>query len=83
MLRRLGIGLLCGILSYPVGVVAGMFFVSQFSSNMHDKSVEAAMTGAFFFGPLAAAIGFLIGLVRSKPRQAPTADSSSNAEHTG
>jgi hypothetical protein len=67
LLRRLGIGFLCAILSYPIGVVVGMVLISQCSTNVHDRSVEAAMTGAFFVGPLAAVIGFVIGLVRARP----------------
>ena len=67
MLRRLGIGFLCAIVSYPIGVVVGMVLISQCSTNVHDRSLEAAMTGAFFIGPLAAVIGFVIGLVRARP----------------
>ena len=67
MLRRFGIGFLCAIVSYPIGVVVGMVLISQCSTNVHDRSVEAAMTGAFFVGSLAAVIGFVIGLVRARP----------------
>jgi hypothetical protein len=82
--RRLGIGFLYGILSYPLGVMIGMFLVSRFSSNTHDRSLEAAMTGAFVFGPLAAVIGFLIGLLRSKPgRSASTPESETPSKGDG
>jgi hypothetical protein len=67
LLRRLGIGLVCAVLSYPIGVVVGMILISQCSSNVHDRGMEAAMTGAFFSGPLAAVIGFVIGLVKARP----------------
>jgi hypothetical protein len=43
------------------------------SSNAHDRSVEAAMTGAFLFGPLVGLIGFVIGAARTVPRR-PTDD---------
>jgi hypothetical protein len=77
MLRRLGIGFVCAILSYPIGVVVGMFLVSQCSANMHDRDMEAAMTGAFFFGPVAAVIGFLIGVVNARPGRAAAPDAES------
>jgi hypothetical protein len=33
-----------------------MFVVESFYSNVHDNSMEAAMTGAFVFGPLMALV---------------------------
>ena len=80
MLRRLGIGLLCAILSYPIGVVVGMLLVSQCSANMHDRDLEAAMTGAFFFGPVAAVLGFLIGVVNARPGGSPAPEPPADAE---
>lgn len=42
------------------------------------------MTGAFVFGPLAAVISFLIGLLRSKPgRSASTQESQSPSKGDG
>jgi len=37
---------------YIIGMLGGMFLIEAFSSNRHDRSVEAAMTGAFVVGPL-------------------------------
>jgi len=37
------------------------------SSNTHDKSMEAAMTGAFYTGPLAAVLGFVLAAALTKP----------------
>ena len=54
MLRCIGIGLLFAIVAYLIGVFGGGYLVSLLSSNQHDKEMEAAMTGAFVFGPLAA-----------------------------
>ena len=65
MIRRLGIGLLCAVAGYLLGAFGGGFLVSVFSSNQHDRSVEAAMTGAFVIGPLAAIVGFVAGLTRT------------------
>jgi hypothetical protein len=41
------------------------------SQNRHDVQLEAAMTGAFIFGPLAAILGFIAGFLffRSRVKQ--------------
>jgi hypothetical protein len=67
-MRRFGIGLLCAIAGYAVAAFAGYFLIMQFSPNMHDRSVEAAMTSAFVLGPAGAIIAFVIGVVRSGRR---------------
>lgn len=64
-MRRLGKGLLYAVVGYFAIAVASYFLVLQFSPNTHDRDVEAAMTSAFFFGPIAAVIAFIIGLLRS------------------
>ena len=68
MLRRLAIGLLCGIVGYVVGGFGGGWLISLVSSNTHDLSVEAAMTGAFVTGPIAGIAAFAFGVVRGKAR---------------
>jgi flagellar biogenesis protein FliO len=40
-----------------------MLMVNLFSSNTHDKSLEAAMTSFFVYGPLAAVLSFIVTLV--------------------
>ena len=67
MLRRIGFGLLWMIPSYLVGAFGGGYLLDVFSSNQHDRSVEAAMAGAFVLGPLAAIVGFIVGAVRARP----------------
>ena len=67
-MRRLGFGLLWGLPAYLLGAFGGGYLVSVLSSNTHDRSLEAAMTGAFLFGPIAGIIGFVIGAVRANPR---------------
>ncbi len=57
------ISLLIGVAGYVVGVVLGMLLVNLFSSNTHDKSLEAAMTSFFVYGPLAAVLSFIVTLV--------------------
>jgi hypothetical protein len=57
---------------YLVGAFGGGWFVSEFSSNTHDRSVEAAMSGAFVFGPMLAVVAFIAALAwrRSAKRNA-------------
>ena len=57
-------GLGCAVLGFAVGAAGGGLLVDALSSNVHDRSVEAAMTGAFLLGPLAAVIGFVVGFAR-------------------
>ncbi|MBI5853818.1 MAG: hypothetical protein HZB35_00995 [Nitrospirae bacterium] len=53
----------------PVGLWGGMLAIETFSSNTHDKSPEAAMTGAFVFGPLMAVVAVIAaGIFRSRNR---------------
>ena len=69
-MRRVLFGFLYAVPAYLLGAFGGGYAVSLLSSNQHDRSVEAAMTGAFVLGPLAAVIGFVIGVMRgsSAPR---------------
>jgi hypothetical protein len=64
MPRRIGLSFLAAIGGYLLGAFGGGFLVSIFSSNQ-DRSVEGAMTGAFFLGPLVACIAFIIVMVRT------------------
>jgi hypothetical protein len=40
-----------------------MLAIDAFPSNTHDKSVEAAMTGAFVTGPLMAVVAVIVLLI--------------------
>ncbi|HET9038749.1 MAG TPA: hypothetical protein VFN40_01200 [Gemmatimonadales bacterium] len=66
MLRSLAIGLGWAIAGYLIGAFGGGWLLTKLSSNMHDRSTEAAMTGAFVFGPAMALIAFIVGFVRSR-----------------
>ncbi len=59
--KRIAMGFLGGLLGYALGAFGGGYLVSAFSSNTHDRSVEAAMTGAFVLGPLGALVGAAVG----------------------
>jgi hypothetical protein len=63
LLRRLGFGLLFAVAGFILAAIASYFLILGFSSNTHDRSVEAAMTSAFFFGPVGGVIGFVVGAI--------------------
>jgi hypothetical protein len=69
-MNTVGQSLLGALAGYVVGAFGGGFVVSALSGNTHDRSVEAAMTGAFVLGPPGAAGGCLVGFLRArgKPR---------------
>jgi hypothetical protein len=64
-MRRFGIGLLWAIVGYFAVACASYFLVLQFSPNTHDRSVEAAMTSVFFYGPVGAVVAFVVGFIRT------------------
>jgi predicted PurR-regulated permease PerM len=64
-MKRLGIALLCATGGYLIAAFATYFLVDWLSPNVHDRSVEAAMTSVFFFGPIGAVVAFIVGLIRA------------------
>ena len=62
-MRRFGLGLAGAVGGYLLGALVGYLLIGTFSGNTHDRSVEAAMTGAFVVGPFGAVIGFVVGVV--------------------
>ena len=62
-MKRFAIGLLGAVAGYLIVAFAGYFLIEWLSSNVHDRSVEAAMTSAFVFGPIGAVVGFVAGFV--------------------
>ena len=64
-MKRFGIGLLCAIGGYLVGAFAGYWLIEWFSSNVHDRSLEAAMSSIFVWGPLGAVVAFAVGFIWS------------------
>jgi hypothetical protein len=77
-------GLLFAVIGYFVGTIAGCFAIEEFSSNTHDRSLEAAMTSVFAIGPIAALIGLIAGIVfggrRTRPTQASDLNVSSESK---
>ncbi len=52
-----------GIVGYIAGVALGMLVVNYFSSNTHDKSVEATMSSFLIYGPVMALLSFASTLI--------------------
>ncbi len=62
-MKTFGLALLSAIAGYIAGFLAGLGAVEAFSSNSHDRSMEAAMTGAFVVGPLMAVLSVVVILI--------------------
>ena len=62
-MKTFGLATMAAISGYLVGLFGGMLLIETFSSNQHDKSLEAAMTGAFLIGPSMAVIAVGVLLV--------------------
>ena len=62
---RFGLALAYALGGYVLAAGIGYLVIQQFSSNVHDRDLEAAMTGAFVVGPIGAAVAFVIGFVRN------------------
>ena len=71
-MKRFFVAVLWALGAYVVVAFASYFLVLQFSPNAHDRSVEAAMTSVFFYGPVGALVGFIFAFVRGRPSAAET-----------
>ena len=69
MAKRILIGAGWATAAYIVGAFGGGWLVSVLSSNQHDRSIEAAMTGAFVLGPIAGLVGFVVGFLKQRKQQ--------------
>jgi hypothetical protein len=59
-MRTFGFMVLAALVGYAAGAAIGYGLISTFSSNRHDRSVEAAMTAVFVFGPVSALLAMLV-----------------------
>jgi hypothetical protein len=62
-MRTFGLAVLVGAGGYVAGVLLGVFLVQLSSTRKSEKSMEAAMTGFFYVGPVVAVIAFVVALV--------------------
>lgn len=65
-MKRFGIALAWSLLGYVAMALLGYALIGQFSTNVHDRQLEAAMTAAFVTGPLGAVFGFIVGFIRGR-----------------
>ncbi len=68
-MKYIGIGFLAGIIGFIVIASLSYFLINKFSSNGHDRTMEASMTSIFFFGPIGFIVFFIIGYIRAKNSQ--------------
>lgn len=71
-MRRLAFCFLGMLIGYGLGGAVGYALVSRASSNIHDRPVEAAITGAFVTGPIAAIVGGAVGFLCGGRRRGGT-----------
>jgi hypothetical protein len=62
-MKRFLFTVLGAIAGYIAGGLVGYLLVNLLSTNQHDRELEAAMTGAFFTGPLIAIIAAIIAFM--------------------
>ena len=68
-MRRFWLVVLATFTGYGLGALAGWGLILALSPNAHDRAVEAAMSGAFVFGPIAAVVATVLALWATKPRR--------------
>ena len=65
-MKYIGIGLLTGIADYVIIAFLSYYLIGKFSSNGHDRGVEASMTSLFVYGPIGFIVSFIGGYVWAK-----------------
>jgi len=65
-MKYVGIGFLIGLAGYVLAAFLSYYLMGKFSSNGHDRSVEASMTSAFVFGPIGFILTFIGGYIWTK-----------------
>ena len=65
-MKNFGIALLAGIVGYIVLAAISYYLIGKFSSNGHDRGVEASMTSIFVLGPIGFIGAFIIGYLWAK-----------------
>ncbi|MCE7066644.1 hypothetical protein [Dyadobacter sp. CY326] len=57
------IAMLSGFAGYILLACLSYFLIGKFSSNSHDRSMEAGMTSIFVAGPIGLVVGIIVGYV--------------------
>jgi len=65
-MKYFGIALLSGIVGYVIFAFVSYFLIGKFSSNGHDRGVEASMTCIFVIGPIGFILSFIAGYIWGK-----------------
>lgn len=65
-MKYAGIGFLIGIAGYFLVAFLSYYLMGKFSSNGHDRSVEASMTSFLIFGPIGFILAFIGGYFWAK-----------------
>ncbi|MPR36217.1 hypothetical protein [Salmonirosea aquatica] len=65
-MKYVAIGLLAGLVGYVTLAVLSYYLIGKFSSNSHDRGVEASMTSIFVFGPIGFVLLFIVGYIMAK-----------------
>ena len=65
-MKYIGLGLLAGLVGYVLVAALSYFLILKFSSNQHDRSLEASMTSVFVLGPLGFVLCFILGYFWAK-----------------
>ena len=65
-MKYIGIGLLTGIVGYVIITFLSYYLIGKFSSNGHDRGVEASMTSIFVYGPIGFIVSFVGGYIWAK-----------------
>ena len=65
-MKYFGIALIAGIVGYALAAFLSYYLIGKFSSNAHDRSVEASMTCIFVYGPIGFILAFIAGYLWAK-----------------
>jgi accessory gene regulator protein AgrB len=65
-MKYFGIALVAGIIGFVLAASLSYFLIGKFSSNGHDRGVEASMTSIFVFGPIGFVLAFIAGYIWGK-----------------